>query len=342
VDDLSRYEVEIDLDDLNTSHAAIADLIGPDRTVLDVGCWTGDLGRALATRGCTVTGVEVDADAAERARVDFTRVETADVEETALSSLFDAGSFDAVVFGDVLEHLRDPARVLRDATTLLAPGGRIVLSVPNVTHGSLRLAVLQGQWRYTERGLLDSTHLRFFDRAGLLTLLREAGLTVDELRGTLADPLAVEVDIDPARVPDTAVEWVRDQPDALVYQFVVAAHVGEPTEGTDVPLTTAVSTDDVRRSDVHTERFTADLERRHRQLTVRDHIIGLEAATATAQTRAEIAERQLRGAQKRLDRKNDRIRQLAAEVDDLRRSADERSRGAQGVLGRLRPGRPDQ
>ena len=102
-----------------------------------------------------------------------------------------------MVLADVLEHLREPARALRDATDLLREGGRLVLSVPNVAHGALRLALLQGRWSYTETGLLDRTHLHFFTRTSLFELVEGAGLAVDQLRATVADPLGVEVDSTP-------------------------------------------------------------------------------------------------------------------------------------------------
>ena len=120
---MADYAVEIDVDNLNTSHGLIVDLVGSGRRVLDVGCWTGDTGRVLLARGCTVSGVELDAEAAEIARADLEQVVVADLDASALTELFPTGSFDVVVLGDVLEHLADPVRVLTDAASLLAPGG---------------------------------------------------------------------------------------------------------------------------------------------------------------------------------------------------------------------------
>jgi 2-polyprenyl-3-methyl-5-hydroxy-6-metoxy-1,4-benzoquinol methylase len=342
--DTSHYEVDIDLGNRNTSHSLVADLVGRGKRVLDVGCWTGDLGRVLVQRGCEVSGLEIDEEAAEKARADLETVVVADLEVAPTSQHFPGGSFDAVVFADVLEHLRDPVGVLRDAAGLLAPDGKIVISVPNVTHGSVRLALLQGRWRYTDTGLLDATHIRFFNRAGVMELLSSAGLVVDELRGSIADPLDVEVVVDSDRLPPTVIEWVRHQRDAMVYQFVVSAKVapaGEVAEPTvDVPLVPAVPEESIRFRDKFTTRSEAELEARQQQLNYRDHILGLEAAAATAHSRVARAERQLRGAQKRLDRKNARIKELAAQVSRLQRQLDQqRPDGVRGALGRLRRGR---
>ena len=339
--DLSHYEVDIDLGNPNTSHALVADLVGRGKRVLDVGCWTGDLGRALIARGCRVSGLEVDEDAAEKARADLETVVVADLDTAPTSQHFPAGSFDAVVFADVLEHLRDPVAVLADAATLLGPDGKIVISVPNITHGSVRLALLQGRWVYTDTGLLDATHIRFFNRSGVLEMFAAAGLVVDELSGSIADPLNVEVVVDADRLPPTVIEWVRHQRDAMVYQFIASAHIALPGEVLtpgETPLVPPVAEETVRIRDKYTARSDADLESRQQQLNTRDHIIGLEAAAATAQSRVARAEQQLKGAQKRLERKNQRIKELADQVARLQRELDERPDSVRGALGKLRRG----
>jgi 2-polyprenyl-3-methyl-5-hydroxy-6-metoxy-1,4-benzoquinol methylase len=339
--DVSHYEVDIDLGNPNTSHSLVADLVGRGKRVLDVGCWTGDLGRVLIGRGCEVSGLEIDPEAAEKARADLETVVVADLETEPTSKHFPAASFDTVVFADVLEHLSDPVGALRDAATLLVPDGNIVISIPNVTHGSVRLALLQGRWRYTSTGLLDATHIRFFNRAGVLDMFAEAGLVVDELRGSIADPLNVEVVVDADRLPPTVVEWVRHQRDALVYQFVVSARlarVGEGPASADVPLVPAVAEETVRARDRFTVRSEAELEARQQQLNYRDHILGLEAAAATAQSRAARVDRQLKGAQKRLDRKNARIKELTAQISRLQHELDDRPDAVRSALNRLRRG----
>lgn len=318
---MADYAVEIDVDNLNTSHAQIVDLVGADRTVLDIGCWTGDTARKLIARGCTVSGVEMDPAAAAVARTDLKEVVVMNLDKTSLLDHFEPGSFDAVVLGDVLEHLMDPVGVLQTAASLLVPGGRVVISIPNVTHGSLRLALLQGRWRYTSTGLLDATHIRFFSRAGLVDLVREAGLVLDELRGTLADPLTVEVQIDERDLPEGIVEWVRHQPDALVYQFVLAvrAPVGdEAVPSAPAVVDVPVPEESVRQIDWHTAARQRDLDRRHELLTVRDHIIGLEATATAAENRSVGAvhrAQRLRNRLSEVKQANARLRKVVAGLD---------------------------
>ena len=129
--------------------------------------------------------------------------------------------FDALVFGDVLEHLRDPLAVLRKARPLLARGGCVVISVPNIAHGAARLALLKGRWEYRQLGLLDTTHLRFFTLASVRDMLREAGLAAVEVRRTIADIFETELAIKPEDYDPALIEEVRADPESTTYQFVV-------------------------------------------------------------------------------------------------------------------------
>jgi SAM-dependent methyltransferase len=145
------------------------------RRVLDVGCGAGHLGRLLKERGHHVTGLELVPEAAAEARTRLDLVVTADVEA---GLPFDADSFDAVIFADLLEHLVDPWRVLREAAAVLAPGGVVVASVPNVQNLDVLRRLLRGRWDYRERGILDRGHLRFFTLSTIRDLFAQAGLTI--------------------------------------------------------------------------------------------------------------------------------------------------------------------
>lgn len=319
---MSHYAVEIDLDHRNTSHVQVLDLAesapsaGSGKKVLDVGCWTGEVGRILTERGCTVTGIELDREAASLAEKVLEKVVVADLDATPLTELVEPRSFDVVIFADVLEHLTDPRAALEQARDLLTPGGRVVISIPNVTHGSIRLALLQGRWQTTDTGLLDRTHIKFYSREGLLALFAEAGYAVEELRGTTADPLNVEVAVDPAPLPDVAVEWVRQQPDALVYQFQLSARPLADGELPPAPpeLVQAAPADEVRVRDVHTRRFE---EATRSRLATRDHILGIQASANSAQARVGTLSKQLREAREVNRRRRERIERLRGRVAGL-------------------------
>src|SRR5581483_4545746 len=108
-----RYDANFDPADENDSHACMLKLVGSNRRVLDLGCATGTLGAALRERGCHVVGVERDEGAAARAAEVLDRVIVADLETWDPRDGLDGETFDVVVFGDVLEHLRDPTEALR-------------------------------------------------------------------------------------------------------------------------------------------------------------------------------------------------------------------------------------
>ena len=211
-----------------SSHSVILSRLGEGRgrRLLDVGAADGYLSEILTARGWTVTAVERDPDRAERARGKCQELIVADLAE-ALGKL--SGPFDAIVCGDVLEHLGDPLAALRSVNQSLAPGGLVVVSVPNVAHLFMRLSLLLGRFDYADRGILDRTHLRFFTRRTLLAMLAGAGLQVAELHVTPVPlPLAV-----PARghavwlraIHALSARISRWWPGGLAYQFVAVCRL---------------------------------------------------------------------------------------------------------------------
>ena len=226
----SKYEFDFDPENTNTSHGLVVGMVPPGSRVLDVGCADGYLGDALSVKECTVHGVELDPEAAEAARTRLASVVVANAETLDYVAEFGADAFDVVVLADVLEHCVNPARVLAGALSVLSDTGILVISIPNVSHGSLRLGLLQGRWNYTPLGLLDETHLRFFTWSTLQDLLAEAGISVSQAWMTTADPLATEVEVDDEDLPDGLVDWVRTQPLALAYQYVLTARRTPPGE----------------------------------------------------------------------------------------------------------------
>lgn len=165
----------------HSTHAVIGALVGDAPRVLDVGCNEGYLARVCAP-ACRFWGVDADAASLSRAAQHYEAVRLVDLE-AGTERFFDL-SFDAIVFGDVLEHLRDPAVVLkRVVDNHLAAGGRVVISLPNVANWAIRLRLLVGRFDYTETGILDRTHLRLFTWASARRMIRDAGLRIDEERG---------------------------------------------------------------------------------------------------------------------------------------------------------------
>jgi SAM-dependent methyltransferase len=168
------------------------------REVLEIGCGRGATGDFLQRRlGCRVTGVELNPVVARAATDRLHRVVVGDALEVD-----PGGPFDAVVACELFEHLVDSEEFLQRLQTWLRPGGRAVLSVPNVGHHAIVEDLMAGRWDYLPVGLLCSTHYRFFTRRTLEDTLRAAGLTDFEIVAQRSEepdwldelPVGLEVD----------------------------------------------------------------------------------------------------------------------------------------------------
>lgn len=160
-----------------SSHSQILDLLGSGngRSLLDVGCARGHLSQILQKQNWNVIGIEADESEAALASASGVEVRIG-TAEAVVPTLKD--EFDVIVFADVLEHMVNPLEVLTLARGRLSTSGKIIISIPNIAHLSVRLQLLFGSFNYTERGILDRTHLRFFTNKTLLELVHEAGLRV--------------------------------------------------------------------------------------------------------------------------------------------------------------------
>ncbi len=148
-------------------------------SVLDVGCSAGELATRLRKLGHRVTGVDAEEVPGIHENVDeFVR---ADLNGGLPDSL--RGPFDLIVAADVLEHVARPERLLEDFATRLAPGGRVVVSIPNFAHWYPRLRVAVGRFDYDRRGILDVGHLRFFTRRSFERLAKKHGFDTVRCHG---------------------------------------------------------------------------------------------------------------------------------------------------------------
>jgi O-antigen biosynthesis protein len=199
------------------AHAKLLAAVGRGR-VLDVGCSSGYLAGPLAARGNAIVGIELDPEAARAAEAFCERVLVGDVETMALP--LETASFDVVLCGDVVEHLRDPVATLARLRPYLKPGGRLVLSTPNVANWAIRLSLLAGRWRYTDRGILDRSHTHLFTRATLAEAVVRAGYRVERIDVSVPVPGRSD------RLDALANRVGRLRPGLFAYQFVLVAITG--------------------------------------------------------------------------------------------------------------------
>jgi methionine biosynthesis protein MetW len=225
---MSKYSAqEVPLEDGNSATTKIVGLIPTGARVLDVGCSAGYLGEALKERKqARVRGIELDkTDAAKARERGFEEVFTADLDRFAWDTL-DGHEFDAVVFADVLEHLKRPGDAIRGATRHLAPDGIVIASIPNIAHLSIRVELMEGGFAYEKLGLLDDTHLKYFTKKTIEDMLGAAGLSIKRLDATVYD---LPEDQITERLRAVGLEatprfWERmNGEEARAYQYVVVA-----------------------------------------------------------------------------------------------------------------------
>ncbi len=187
------------------------------QAVLDVGCSGGATAESLRARGVArIVGIEPDAgDAARAARV-YDRVLVGALEDVPADEF--AAEFDAVLFGDVLEHLVDPSDALVRVRPWLATGGAVVASVPNVGNWAIVSDLLQGRFDYVPYSLLSGTHIRHFTRATVRDLFEASGYAVASV-DTVSLPLSPENAARLTRLSD----YPGASPDLAVAEFVVVA-----------------------------------------------------------------------------------------------------------------------
>jgi 2-polyprenyl-3-methyl-5-hydroxy-6-metoxy-1,4-benzoquinol methylase len=216
--------------DRHSSHGQVIRLIPlGGQKILDVGCGPSDLAKFIKKNGNEIVGIDKylsgDPDPS------ISKVIAMDLD--ADFKLDYGREFDVILFLDLLEHLRNPDAALQKARSYLKPGGRVIISIPNVAHWSVRLGLLLGRFNYGDKGILDKTHLRFFTLRTLRHMVRDANYRIVKLSAT---PLPL-LDAFPVFrwFPFRLIHWVDV---ALVkvwkrlfgYQFVV---VLEDTFGND-------------------------------------------------------------------------------------------------------------
>lgn len=208
--------------DENSSWYKVYNFIKPGTSVLDVGCSSGNFGEIIiAEKDCKVDGIEIDEQDYKEAKKKLNNVYRLNIETDDLSVI--KGKYDYLYFGDVIEHLVTPIPTLKRVKKLLKKEGKIVFSIPNMAHISVRLMLLGGKFEYGETGLLDKTHLHFYTYDELQRVISSAGYEFYKLDTVKKDfPESVlEKELIKVGLHSTKdfVEFCRSS-DASIYQYV--------------------------------------------------------------------------------------------------------------------------
>lgn len=160
-------------------HALVSNMVLPDTEVLDIGCATGYLAKKFKDRNCKTWGVDINRKALQIAKNHCERVFNLDLNN--IKNLKISKKFDYILLLDVIEHLIKPEDCIDIIHRLLKPTGRMIISVPNIAHVSIRLSLLFGNFNYQRMGILDETHLRFFTKKSFVKILNDHELMIEKI-----------------------------------------------------------------------------------------------------------------------------------------------------------------
>jgi 2-polyprenyl-3-methyl-5-hydroxy-6-metoxy-1,4-benzoquinol methylase len=147
--------------------------------ILEIGCGTGNTGKVLKEQGkaAEVIGIEKIPQAAESAKKNLNAVITADIETIKMP--FDKGYFDYIIAADIMEHLYSPWLTISNLKAYIKKDGFIIASLPNIRNWRIvRGLLFKGDWNYSNAGLLDDTHIRFFTKKTMMKLFQSEGFTI--------------------------------------------------------------------------------------------------------------------------------------------------------------------
>lgn len=206
----------------NTSHGLIVNKINKGEKILEFGCAKGEVAEYLTKNlNCSVCGIEISREAIEFAKPYLYKAITADIEEYLWEKELDDELFDAIIFADVLEHLKNPEKALKEASKYLKAGGRILFSIPNIAHADIISKLINNRFDYTDIGLLDNTHIHFWGMKNIAEFCENSGLFLKEIDATYA-PLGTT---EQAYETDVATKSILTKSDYHnVYQFVCVAY----------------------------------------------------------------------------------------------------------------------
>lgn len=208
---------------VDDSLSLIAEMVSGGAVLLDLGVGSGGLGRYLSEhKDVTCDGVTYNPAEEAIAKEWYRLTRVLDLDVVDLTTIFPAGGYDYIVCADVLEHLKNPQRVLEACRHLLKPGGRILVSVPNAGYCGLIAELMHGEFRYRTEGLLDNTHLRFFTRKSLKRFFAESKFEIVKQSATRRTLSESEFRAPFDNFPPGVANYLLAMPDALTYQFICA------------------------------------------------------------------------------------------------------------------------
>ena len=224
LDDL-KYNYKLDLENKDSTHTKILELVDKSSYVLELGCASGYMTRYMKEKlNCRIVCVEMDKAAAGLAEPFSEKMVVGDVETLDFKEAGLDDRYDVIIMADILEHLKDAKKFLITLREYLAPEGFLLISIPNGAHGSVALDFLDGKIQYQETGLLDNTHLHFFDKDSFTRVLDNSGYLVSHLDRVIVHPKDTELKTLWETYPRQVTAYMEKvNPEFQTYQFIIKA-----------------------------------------------------------------------------------------------------------------------
>lgn len=280
---------EID-NDSGDSLSKLIKHVEPGSTILELGPANGYLTKYLnESLNCTVDCVELSSEMAKVTEKYCRNMVVADLDQIGLENYFNKESFDYIIIADVLEHLKEHEKTLKSCRNLLKKNGKLVLSIPNISHASIIGDLLNEKFEYRDSGLLDRTHLRFFTRESIKDLLKKCCYSIETIETVQKLPEDTEMEDSLMAFPTDLQKAILNRKDALTYQFIIVCHLNDEDRLIIKEEDVAVSPIDLRRDYIMSlnERILALDE----ALLYKEQIFREQQDAATAERGAAIAER---------------------------------------------------
>ena len=219
---MGKYNVNINMNNKNSSQTLVLEQIKPDSTVLEMGCATGYMTKYMKEKlGCTVDVVDLDCENVRKAEAYAREAMCDDIDDGIwfIRLYQNTNEYDYVLFADVLEHLREPKDALKWAVRLLKPDGKIVISIPNICHNDIIIKLFYDRFTYTCLGLLDNTHIHFWGLQDFANFAEQAGLKITDTRMVKFPTQGTEQRTD-FRVDGELMNLLNKRQNGEVYQWV--------------------------------------------------------------------------------------------------------------------------
>lgn len=222
----SKYDFDLDMNNTN-SLSIIINQIKRGSKVLEFGPANGRMTRYLKeVLDCKVYLVEIDEQAGKEALQYGEDLVIDDIETYSWKKKYEDIRFDYISFADVLEHLRNPEKVLTEAKGLLKQNGSIIFSVPNLAHNAVLINLMNHEFEYNKVGLLDDTHIHFFTKNSIESMMNRVNLVVEKRFATYAPVGTIEIENTYQSVPGIDETYWRSRPLGDVYQFIYVTKRG--------------------------------------------------------------------------------------------------------------------